>query len=137
MGVPLTPEVQSFLRQRVFAHLSTLMKDGSPQVTPVWVNTDGKDILINTAAGRLKARNMQRDGRVALSIMGLESPNRTVFIRGLVKEITEIGARDHINQLSAKYTGRAQYNFRDEERRLKVVIEPLHVSARGLTDPRP
>ena len=75
---------------------------------------------------------MKRDGRVALSIMGIENPNRTLFIRGRVKEITAKGANEHIRRLAAKYTGRAQYTVRDGEQRLKVVIEPLHVLAKGV-----
>ncbi len=132
MGVPLSPPVQRFLAEKVIAHLSTLMRDGSPQVTPLWVETDGENLLINTAAGRLKAKNMQRDARVALSIMGLSNPNRALYVRGLVKEITERGANEQIARLAAKYTGAAAYRLRPGEQRLKVVIEPVRVLAKGV-----
>lgn len=132
MGVPLSPPVVRFLGERVIAHLSTLMKDGSPQVTPVWVSTDGVNILVNTAAGRIKANNMQRDGRVAMSIMGLGNPNRAVYVRGRVTEITEQGANAHINELTTKYQGNSVYKLRAGETRLKVVIEPTHVLAKGV-----
>lgn len=132
MGVPLSPPVQRFLGEKVIAHLSTLMQDGSPQVTPVWVETDGENILVNTAAGRLKATNMQRDGRVALSIMGLGNPNRALYVRGQVKEIAAQGANEQIDRLAAKYTGSTTYRLRAGEQRLKVVIEPLRVRAKGV-----
>ena len=132
MGVPLSPPVQRFLGEKVIAHLATLMKDGSPQVTPLWVETDGESILINTAAGRLKARNMERDGRVGLSIMGLQNPNRALYVRGKVTEITTEGAKEQIDRLAAKYIGSSQYKLRPGEQRLKVVIEPIRVSARGV-----
>ena len=133
MGVPLSPEVQAFLGEKVFAHVATVMKDGSPQVTPVWVETDGQDILINSAYPRLKVRNMRRDGRIALSIMDLDDSQRCLFVRGVVKEITEEGANDHINRLSLKYTGNAVYRgFREDETRMTIRIEPLKVHERGI-----
>ena len=132
MVVPLSPPVLAFLGEKVIAHLSTLMKDGSPQVTPVWVSTDGENILVNTAAGRIKANNMQRDGRVAMSIMGLGNPNRAVYVRGRVTEVTEQGANEHINELATKYNGNTVYKLRDGETRLKVIIEPTHVLAKGV-----
>jgi PPOX class probable F420-dependent enzyme len=109
------------------------MKDGSPQVTPVWVDSDGSYIRINTADGRVKARNMRRDGRVALSIMGMESSQRSLFVRGRVKEITAEGANQHIDSLSLKYSGNPVYpGHARREKRLKILIEPLHITQRGL-----
>lgn len=92
-----------FLKGRVFAHLATIMLDGSPQVTPVWIDFDGEHLLINTAEGRAKDRNMRRDGRVALSIMNPDEPYRHVDIRGHVAEITHDGAEKHIDTLSRRY----------------------------------
>jgi PPOX class probable F420-dependent enzyme len=89
-----------------FAFLGTIMPDGSPQVTPVWFNTDGEHILINSAKGRVKDRNMRARPAVAMTIMDMDNPYRYLQIRGQVVEITEKGAVEHINSLSAKYFGR-------------------------------
>ena len=68
MGVALAPEVQSFLKEKVLAHVATVMVDGSPQVTPMWVDTDGTHVLVNTSEGRLKVKNLRRNPHIALSI---------------------------------------------------------------------
>src|SRR5690606_3009251 len=110
LSMKLSPAAEKFLKEKVWAHLATLMKDGTPQVTPVWVDTDGEgNILINTAYPRLKARNLQRDKRVALSIMGMDNPQRYLAVRGIVKEMRTEGANDDIDRLSLKYTGNPQY----------------------------
>jgi len=114
---------------KAFANLATLMKDGSPQLTPIWFNTDGIHILINSAMGRVKDRNMRRDPHVALTIIDPQDPYRYVQIRGKVVEITENGAREHIDTLSKKYTGREKYNSRSVgEVRVTYKILPVHVS---------
>ncbi|HRX02578.1 MAG TPA: PPOX class F420-dependent oxidoreductase [Anaerolineae bacterium] len=95
-----------FLNSRVFAHLATIMPDGSPQVTPVWIDFDGDYILVNTAEGRAKERNMRRDGRVALSIMDPDEPYTHLDIRGHVAEITHDDAEEHIDTLSQRYDGK-------------------------------
>jgi len=131
MGVELSPEQIAFLGEKVIAHVATLMKDGSPQVTPVWVETDGKDILINTSADRQKWRNLTRDPRVAVSIMGTEGARRNMTVRGRVTEVTTNGAIEQINRLSLKYTGNPEYQgFREGSERVLVRIEPLSVRAR-------
>jgi PPOX class probable F420-dependent enzyme len=91
---------------KAFGILATLMKDGSPQVTPVWFNTDGIHILINSATGRVKDLNMRRNPIVTLLILDPNDPYRYIQIRGKVVEITTLGARKHIDTLSKKYTGR-------------------------------
>jgi PPOX class probable F420-dependent enzyme len=116
-------------QKRAFAALATLMPDGSPQVTPVWVDYDGTYVLINSARGRQKDRNMDREPRVALEIQDPDDPYRFVQIRGEVVEITEVGAVEHINKLAKKYTGADQYaNFQPGEVRLIYKIRPEHVS---------
>ena len=131
MAAPLSPAAQAFLKEKVWAHVATLMKDGSPQVTPVWVDTDGTNVLINTATGRQKARNLERDGRVALSIMGMENAFRTLYVRGKVKTITSVGANAQIDSLSERYTGNPQYQgHREGQTRVLVIIEPEHVTER-------
>lgn|SRR4030066_1190206 len=94
---------------KAFASLTTLMKDGSPQATPVWFNTDGIHILINSASGRVKDRNMRRNPNVTLVIIDPKDSYRYIQVRGKVVEITNQGAREHINALSKKYTGRDVY----------------------------
>jgi PPOX class probable F420-dependent enzyme len=91
---------------RAYAYLATVMADGSPQVTPIWFNTDGKLILINSAKGRTKDRNMRARPRVALLIADPSDPLRYVQVRGRVTSITEEGALDHISMLSMKYQGK-------------------------------
>lgn len=90
---------------KALAFLATLMPDGSPQLTPLWFNTDGEHILVNTAQGRVKDRNMRARPEVALVIMDLDNPYRYLQIRGRVDEVTTQGAEEHIHQLSRKYTG--------------------------------
>lgn len=111
-----------------FAHLATLMPDGSPQVTPVWVDLDGDTILINTAEGRVKTRNLDRDPRVALSIADQQNPYRYIQVRGRVVERTHEGADAHIDKLAKKYLGQDRYPFRRPgEQRVIFRIQPEHV----------
>ena len=119
-------------KKKAFANLSTLMQDGSPQVTPVWCDYDGKHVRVNSARGRVKDKNIRRDPRVALAIVDPENPYRYMEIRGKVVEITEKGADDHINSLSNKYLGNAVYPFRQPgEVRVLYKIEPEKVSSMG------
>jgi len=96
-------------KTRAFACLATLMKDGSPQLTPIWFNTDGKYILLNSAEGRIKDQNMRRDARIALVILDPKNPYRYIQLRGRVVEITSNGARQHIDSLAKKYHGVDKY----------------------------
>ena len=99
-------------KKKAFAHLATLMPDGKPQVTPVWVDYDGRHVIINTAEGRLKDKNMQRDGRIALSIVDPDNPYRYLEVRGRVTERTHNGADAHIDAMARKYLGQDKYPFR-------------------------
>ncbi|MCH7656555.1 MAG: PPOX class F420-dependent oxidoreductase [Chloroflexi bacterium] len=130
MGVTLSPEAQAFLHEKVYAHVATLMKDGSPQVTPVWVDTDGEYILLNSAEGRQKVLNMQRDARVALSIAPPEDPHRGIVVRGVVKDITPDTDQALINSFSLKYRGTPVYNVREGETRMVIRIEPTRIIER-------
>ena len=117
--------------KRIFAHLTTLMRDGSPQVTPVWVDLDGPYIRINTARGRVKDRNLSRDPRVALSATDPDNPYSYVQIRGRVADSTEDGADRHIDQLAKKYLDMDAYPFRQPgERRVIYRIRPEHIEGR-------
>jgi len=111
--------------KRAFAFLGTIMDDGSPQVTPIWFNTDGENILINTARGRVKDRNMRQRPEVALAIIDPQNPYRYVQVRGIVVDATEEGADQHINALSAKYTGQPVYPKKAPgEVRVRFTIQP-------------
>jgi len=111
--------------KKAFAHLSTLMPDGSPQVTPVWVDYQDGFVLVNSARGRQKDRNMRRDPRVAIAILDPDNPYRYLQVRGRVVEITEVGADAHIDKLAFKYLGREKYpNRRPGEIRVIYKIQP-------------
>jgi PPOX class probable F420-dependent enzyme len=121
----LPRQAKSIIEKKTFAHLATLMPDGSPQVTPVWVDHDGDRVVINTAEGRAKPRNMRNDPRVALSATDPDNPYEAVIIRGRVVEMTRDGADEHIDAMAKKYLDRDRYPFRQSgEQRLKVYIEP-------------
>jgi PPOX class probable F420-dependent enzyme len=111
------------------AHVATINADGSPQVTPVWVDHDGDTVMINTARGRLKDRNLARDPRVSISIVDAANPYQPLLIQGRAVEITEEGADDHIDRLAKRYLGEDVYPFRGPgEVRLLVRIEPDRAS---------
>ena len=120
------------LKKPAFANLATLNADGSPQVTPVWVDFDGKHVIVNTARGRVKTRNLGREPRVALSIADPENPYRYLGIQGRVVEMTEAGGDAHIDAMAKKYLGKDTYPFRAPgEVRVIVKIAPEKVHANG------
>lgn len=129
----LTPQQRRLLDEPNLAHFATLMKDGSPQSTPLWVEYDGEYILVNTAEGRQKPRNVRRDPRVTLSVVDRNAPTKYVEIRGRVVDLIHEGAYDHLTKLALKYAGpRARNPSPDGEIRVIVKIEPLHVTGMGL-----
>jgi len=112
-------------QKKTFAQLATIMPDGTPHVTPVWVDFDGTHVVINSAKGRTKDRNMRRNPNVAISIQDPEQPYRHLALKGKVVEITENGADAHIDKLSKKYTGKDVYpNRRPGEVRVIYKILP-------------
>jgi len=118
--------------KKAVANLATLMPDGSPQVTPVWVDFDGVHLRINSARGRLKDKNMKRNPLVAVALSDPENPFRYLEVRGRVVEITEAGANEHIDALAKKYMGVDEYPGRAPgEVRVMYKIEPLRVSFMG------
>ena len=125
-------QYKDLLQKKAFAHLGTVMKDGSPQVTPIWFDYDGTHVRINSAKGRWKDKNMRNRPKVALSILDPDNPYRYMQIRGTVTEITENGADTHIDSLAKKYLGQDKYPFRQpgEERVIyKIAVE--RVNAQG------
>ncbi len=132
MAESIPEKYLDLFKKPAFAHLATLMHDGSPQVTPVWVDYDGKYVRVNSALGRVKDKNMRRDPRVSLAIQDSDNPYRYVEIRGKVVEITQNGADDHINKLSQKYLGKPVYPYRKPgEVRVTYKIEPQKISSNG------
>jgi PPOX class probable F420-dependent enzyme len=130
----LPSEFQDLLSDetKAFAYISTLMSDGSPQVTPVWFNTKGENILVNTARGRVKDRNMRARPEVAIAIQDPQNPYRYIQIRGTVIDITEEGADAHIDFLAKKYLGQDRYPFRRQgEVRVIYTIAPHKIQANG------
>ena len=132
MAAQIPDKYRDLFIKQAFAHLGTIMPDGSPQVTPVWVDYDGGYIRVNTAKGRVKDKNMRQNKKVALSITDPENPYRHLAVRGQVEEVTEQGADAHIDSLAKKYLGKDKYPFRQPgEVRVIYKIRPEKVVANG------
>lgn len=124
----LNERQQQLLLEPNLAHLVTFMRDGMPQTTPVWVDYADGHVLINTAEGRLKARNMRRDPRVALSVVDRNRAGNYVEVRGHVVEITAEAAAEHYAMLARKYFGPdAKPRIIPGEQRIIVRIKPSYV----------
>lgn len=128
----LSDAVLALLRQQSPCYVVTLMKDGSPQVTQTWVDTDGEHVIINTVEGYVKVNNMERDPRVAVAIANPADLFRYVQVRGRVISMTTEGGAEHIEKLSQKYTGQPYqwYGGRDQVRVI-VTIEAESVTSMG------
>jgi len=119
-------------QKKTFANLATVMPDGSPQVTPVWFDYTNGVIRVNTARGRVKARNMKDGAPVALAIMDPDNAYRYIQVRGRVKRATEQGADAHIDQLAKKYLGKDKYPWaKPDQVRVIYEIEPTSFSSMG------
>ena len=119
-------------RKKAFAAIATTMPDGSPQVTPVWFDFKDGKLRVNTARGRVKARNLKQGAAVALAIVDPENPYRYIQVRGKVARVTEDGAVPHIDSLAKKYLGQDKYtNAAPGEVRLMCEIEPTSASGMG------
>ena len=112
----LPDKVKKMLGKKAFVHLATVMPDGGPQVSAVWVDVDGDTILVNSAEGRLKDKNLHGDKRVALSVVDPDNPYQSISIRGRVTDITTQGADAHIDKMAKKYMGKDKYPFRQPPR---------------------
>lgn len=111
------------LTKKSYAHVGTVMADGSPQVTPVWIDFDGEHVLVNSARGRVKDRNLTVGAPVAVEISDPDNPYRYMQIRGRVAGVIEEGAEEHINKLSHKYRGN-DYDYKPGEVRVIFKISP-------------
>src|ERR1700679_4039433 len=120
-----TPAAQALIAKKVLAHIASLNPDGSPNVSPVWVELDGEDLVINTALGRAKARNLASDARVAVSIVDPVDDHSIITLRGSVVGFTTIGADEVVDRLAKKYLDVDTYpNRREGEVRVTVKIHP-------------
>lgn len=110
---------------KTFAHFSTVMPDGTPHVTPVWVDYDSEAqrVLVNTARGRRKERNVRRDPAVGVSMTDPDDPYRFVSVQGEVVEVTEEGAVAHIDELAGRYMGADEYPNKGDEEGARVVLK--------------
>jgi PPOX class probable F420-dependent enzyme len=126
---------KDLLEGPVFVALVTVMPSGQPQATPVWCSFDGTRVWLNSAKGRQKDKNMRTNDKVTILAIDPKNPYRWIEVRGVVEEITEEGAVDHINQLSALYTGNSDYysrnpSMRGQETRVIYKVKPVKVNAR-------
>ena len=121
----ITKEAIKILEGKNFASLATINSDGSPQVSVVWIDYKDNHILINTAKNRIKTNNMERDPRVSISVTDAQNPYYQITFKGIVKNISECNANDHIHSLAKKYLNQDKYPISDKEIRVIVSIEPL------------
>lgn len=131
----LSPGAVKLLQEKQIAHFATTMPDGSPQVTPVWVDVepDGGHVMINTAEGRVKTKNVERNPRVAVSVVDAQNPWRYAIVRGQIVERRHEGADEHIDKLSKKYLDKDSYPFRQpDQQRVILRIKPDHVLELGV-----
>ena len=132
MAAAIPEKYVDLFQKKTFASLATVMPDGQPQVTPVWIDFDGKHLIVNSAKGRVKDRNMRRDPRVSLALIDPDNPYRHLQVQGRVVEVTEAGADQHIDKMAKKYLGQDKYPFRQPgEVRVIYKIEPERASTMG------
>ena len=123
---------RDLFEKKAFGHLGTIMKDGTPQVTPVWCDFDGTYVRVNSAVGRVKDRNIRRNPSVAITLVDPDNPYRYLSVRGKVEQITLDGADDHIDSLAKKYINEDKYPWRRPgETRVTYEIEPTAVQTMG------
>jgi PPOX class probable F420-dependent enzyme len=131
MALKLSDDVKALVGGANFAHLATLMADGSPQVAPVWVDLEGDYVLVSTGEGSLKAKNTRRDARVGLSVIAMDNPYREAQLRGRVVERRPDSEFKTMDRISHKYTGKP-FPFRDNPSQrvvLVIAVERLRFAA--------
>jgi PPOX class probable F420-dependent enzyme len=135
MAQTISPGLKKLLREPAYCQLATLMPDGSPQNTQMWVETDGEHILLNTAEGRQKVKNVRRDPRVAVNVVDPTNAWRIASVRGRVVDVTTEGADRLIDELAKKYLDEETYPFRQpSEVRLTIKIAPEKINEVGLVE---
>lgn len=129
MAAAIPDKYRDLFDKPAFGVLATLMPDGQPQVTPVWVDLQDGHVIVNSAKGRQKDKNIARDPRVTITVIDPQNPYRYVEIRGRVDEITQKDADAHIDKMAKKYLGKDKYPFRQAgEQRVMYKIAPGHVT---------
>ena len=132
MSASVPDSHKDLFQKPAFGSFTTLMPDGSPQTTPVWVDFENGKVIVNTALGRQKDKNVRRDPRVSITLIDPANPYRYLEIRGRVVEITEDGADDNINKLAKKYLGVDKYPYaQPSEVRVIYKIKPEHTTVMG------
>ena len=132
MADVLSEKSRELIARPVLASLATLNPDGSPQITPLWVDLDGDDVVFNTAQGRKKARNLERDARVAVTVIDPDDQYNVVAFQGTVTDVATAGADAHIDALAKKYLGVDSYPMRREgEVRIRVTVRTDHIAMGG------
>ena len=120
----LSKRVLELTSGKNFALFGTIAKDGYPHVTPVWVDNDGKNVIVNTAMGRVKQKNVQEDPKVSITVQDGANPYSYIYIKGTVIEQRTEGADEHIDKLSERYIGK-KYPYRTPgEKRVMIIIKP-------------
>ena len=124
----MDPKAKELFQKKNLVFIATINPDGSPQLTPVWGNYSDEHILINTAEGRVKHKNVQKDPRVAVSVVDHDNALNMITIRGKVVEIIPDYDYSHINELTKQYMGITEYPFKKEnEKRIIFKIEPKKI----------
>jgi PPOX class probable F420-dependent enzyme len=131
MAATLPEKFRDLFQKKAFATLATVMPDGTPQATPVWVDYDGTHLIVNSARGRRKDRNMKVGAAVALAIVDPDNAYRYLQVRGRVSEVTENGADAHIDRMAKKYLGQDKYPFR-QPGEVRVLYKITPSSAQGM-----
>jgi PPOX class probable F420-dependent enzyme len=132
MADVLSEKARALIARPVLASLATLNPDGSPQITPLWIDLDGDNVVFNTAQGRKKARNLEQDARVAVSVVDPNDPYNVVALQGTVVDVSTDGADAHIDSLAKKYMGVDKYPMRSEgEVRIRVTVRTDRIAMQG------
>jgi PPOX class probable F420-dependent enzyme len=132
MAASIPENYLDLFKKPAFGFLTTLMPDGSPQTQPVWVDIENGQVIVNTAMGRQKDKNMRRDPRVAVTLMDPDNPYRYLEIRGRVTDVTQDGATAHIDKMAKKYLGKDKYPFAQPgEQRVLFKISPEKTHTMG------
>lgn len=128
MSDSIPENFKDLFEKKTFASLATIMPDGTPQVSPIWIDLDGNDVIVNSAKGRQKDKNMRERPMATISIQDPENPYRYIEVRGKVVEVTEDGAEAHIDKMAKRYLGQDTYPYRQEgEVRVLYRIKPERV----------
>ena len=131
MPITLPQSVKKILQDRAYGHIVTYNADGKPQVTMVWIDVDGDDVVFNTAEGRLKPKNLRRDPRVVISVQDRNDPQSYMVFHGKAS-VTEAGADAHIDKLAKRFLDVEKYPFRQPgEKRLIVRVKPDRIGGYG------